>query len=207
LSTAGGLVFQGTADARFAAYDAASGAELWTFPTQTGVLAGPVSYEIDGEQYVAVAVGWGGAYALGYGGVAPTGSEPKVGRVLAFKLGGTATLPALADDAAEIRRPPAATAPADDVRAGLQAYAENCMVCHGDHAVSYGIVPNLRRSPALGDAAAWKAIVREGGRAELGMPNFGATLDDETAEAIRAYVIAEANSGRDERYYRRVSPP
>ncbi|MBL4620097.1 MAG: PQQ-dependent dehydrogenase, methanol/ethanol family, partial [Marinicaulis sp.] len=60
LSTAGGLVFQGTADAHFAAYDAGTGDQLWKFFTQTGIVAPPISYEIDGEQYLAVASGWGG---------------------------------------------------------------------------------------------------------------------------------------------------
>ena len=71
LSTAGGLVFQGTADAHFAAYDAGTGERKWRFFTQTGVVAAPITYQIDGEQYVAVASGWGGSFVLGFGGVLP----------------------------------------------------------------------------------------------------------------------------------------
>jgi len=62
LSTAGGLVFQGAADAHFAAYNDKTGELLWRFFTQTGVVAAPITYEIDGEQYIAVASGWGGSY-------------------------------------------------------------------------------------------------------------------------------------------------
>jgi quinohemoprotein ethanol dehydrogenase len=58
LSTAGNLVFQGTADEELHAYNAESGERLWSMPTQTGVLAPPVTYSVDGEQYVAVVVGW-----------------------------------------------------------------------------------------------------------------------------------------------------
>ena len=202
LSTAGDIVFQGTSDAHFAAYDAESGKPLWKFFTQTGVVAAPISYDIDGEQYVSVATGWGGAYALIAGGVIPTGSEAKVGRVLTFKLGATGELSEVAvSEEAKAAPPPSTAAPAT-IAAGAVAYASNCTVCHGDHAMSSGIVPNLRYSPALADQEIWKSIVREGGRSELGMANFADIIDDETSEAIRAFVIAEANSGRDAAYYR-----
>lgn len=53
--------------------------------------------------------------------------------------------------------------------------------------------------------AKWKSVVREGARASLGMGNFSAMIDDETSEAIRAYVISEANSGRDAEFYRAIA--
>ena len=205
LSTAGGVVFQGTADAHFAAYDAANGEQLWRDFTQTGIVAAPISYEIDGEQYIAVAAGWGGAYALAYGGVAPTGSEAKVGRVLVYKAGGAATLPPIdrVETAAAATPEPIGTE--SMIASGFQAYSENCVVCHGDAALSSGLVPNLRASAFLGDAASWSSVVREGALAAAGMPSFESALDAETGEAIRAYVIAEANSSRDAAYYRRLS--
>ena len=201
LSTAGGLVFQGASDPHFAAYDAATGAELWKFFTQTGVVAAPISYEIDGEQYVSVATGWGGAYALLVGGVVPTGSEAKVGRVLTFKLGAKGALPAVAIAEPPKAPPPASSAAPETILAGRKAFMENCAVCHGDRAMSSGLIPNLRHSPLLGDAQLWNSVVREGARAALGMGNFSAVIDAQTAEAIRAYVISEANSGRDAAYY------
>jgi quinohemoprotein ethanol dehydrogenase len=205
LSTAGDIVFQGTSDAHFAAFDAKNGRELWKFFTQTGVVAAPVAYEIDGEQYIAVATGWGGAYALIGGGVIPTGSEAKVGRILAFKLGAKGELPPANIPQQAMTPPPPSMASAEKIAAGAVAYAATCTVCHGEHAVSSGLVPNLRYSPVLSDATLWKSIVREGARASLGMGNFGAMIDDETSEAIRAYVIAEANSGRDAAYYARIA--
>ncbi len=61
LATAGGLVFSGgTNDRKFHAFDAASGKLLWDFPTNSGILAPPVSFAIDGKQYIAVQAGWGG---------------------------------------------------------------------------------------------------------------------------------------------------
>ena len=202
LSTAGDIVFQGTSDAHFAAYDAESGKRLWNFFTQTGVVAAPVSYEIDGEQYVTVATGWGGAYALIAGGVIPTGSEAKVGRVLTFKLGGKVELPAIKAPARVNARPPASIASAETIAAGAFAYAANCTVCHGEHAMSSGLVPNLRYSPLLADAELWKSVVIDGARKDLGMMSFSAILDEATSEAIRAYVINEANSARNDAYYR-----
>jgi alcohol dehydrogenase (cytochrome c) len=61
LATAGGLVFSGgTADRKFHAFDAATGKLLWEFPTNSGILAPPTTFKVDGKQYVAVESGWGG---------------------------------------------------------------------------------------------------------------------------------------------------
>ena len=67
LSTAGNLVFQGTAAGEFVAYTASKGEKLWSFPAQTGIIAAPMTYAIDGEQYVAILVGWGGVWDVATG--------------------------------------------------------------------------------------------------------------------------------------------
>lgn len=193
LATAGGLVFQGTADAHFAAYDAETGSEAWRFFTQTGIVAAPISYEIDGEQYIAVASGWGGSYTLGYGGILSTGSEPNVGRIMVFKLGSSGSLPAIPEKAVAVPELPAATASLEVVNSGHRAYLQRCVVCHGEQAKSSGLVPNLRYSEALSDSEYWQDIVYGGALAGAGMPKFEGALDPETVEAIRAYVIAVAN--------------
>lgn len=195
LTTAGGLVFQGTADAQFAAYDAATGVELWKTPTQTGVMAAPIAYEIGGDEYVAVAAGWGGAYGLLAGGIFPTGSEPNVGRVLVYKIGGSGKLPEVGGLAPQNAAPPEINASAETIALGAQAYAQNCAVCHGDHALSYGTIPNLRTSPVLADADIWRDTVIGGSRIASGMPNFSGALDATTAEAVRAYVADAAKKG------------
>jgi len=88
LSTAGNLVFQGNVIGEFVAYSADKGERLWSFATQTGITAGPVSYELDGEQYVSVAVGWGTLLGiLGGPTVAPLQMRNR-SRVLTFRLGG-----------------------------------------------------------------------------------------------------------------------
>ncbi len=207
LSTAGGLVFQGTADAHFAAYDAKTGERKWREFTQTGIVAAPVTYAIDGEQYIAVAAGYGGSYVLGFGGVMPSGSAFNTGRVLVFKTGGTAKLPALDVDmaSADFEMPKRLDVSADVIAAGKQAYANSCAACHGDQAFASGLTPNLRASAVTKDAELWREVTIEGLLAENGMPNFEGTLDADTVEAVRAYVIAEANSGRDKAFYDSVS--
>ena len=60
LATAGDLVFQGTADGYFSAYDAATGERLWRFNAGLGIIAAPISYSVGGKQYVSVLVGYGG---------------------------------------------------------------------------------------------------------------------------------------------------
>jgi alcohol dehydrogenase (cytochrome c) len=60
LATAGGLVFSGgTNDRMFHAFDAATGELLWEFPTNSGVIGQPTSFEVNGQQYIAVQSGWG----------------------------------------------------------------------------------------------------------------------------------------------------
>ena len=93
LSTSGNLLFQGRADGYFAAYAADSGQLLWESPTHVGIMAAPVSYSIDGEQYITVVAGWGGAYGLASGAPRHKGNVLSKGRILTYKLGGDLTLP------------------------------------------------------------------------------------------------------------------
>ena len=88
LSTAGNLVFQGTSDGRFIAYQADSGTSLWEVEVGQGIIAPPITYKIDGIQYIAVQVGYGGAYPL-VGGLPSENKNPaKNGRMMVFKLNG-----------------------------------------------------------------------------------------------------------------------
>jgi len=193
LSTAGGLVFQGNSDAELVAYDDATGERLWSAPAQTAILAPPVTYSVDGEQYLVVVAGWGGIDALFFGPVTnPDGTKRNVSRVLAFKLGGNAVLPALPDM-------PAPPPPPDDfgsdmqVQAGAARYTRNCSVCHGVAAISGGVLPDLRHSALADDAAAWRNVVMEGALQEQGMVSFAPILSDDDVEAIRAFVVRQAN--------------
>ncbi len=193
LSTAGGLVFQGNSDGEMVAYDDATGARLWSAPTQTAIIAPPVTYSINGEQHLVVVAGWGGIAALFLGPIVnPDGTKRNVSRVLAFKLGGDAELPALPE---KLAAPP----PPDDfgsesqVQAGAAHYTRICSVCHGVAAISGGVLPDLRHSAFAGDAAAWRNVVIEGALQERGMVSFAPIFSDDDAEAIRAFVVRQAN--------------
>ena len=94
LSTGGNLVFQGTAAGDFLAYRASDGHQLWSFPAQTGIIAAPMTYAVDGRQYVTIVAGWGGVFPLVAGELAfKSGRIPNRSRVLTFALDGTASLP------------------------------------------------------------------------------------------------------------------
>jgi quinohemoprotein ethanol dehydrogenase len=111
VTTAGNLVVQGNASGEFAVYRADSGQKQWAMDVQSPTMGGPVTYEVDGEQYIAVLSGWGSNFALQHGQVAALSGNPRnVSRVLAFKLGGSLSLPPLEPRALTINPPPDATA-------------------------------------------------------------------------------------------------
>jgi quinohemoprotein ethanol dehydrogenase len=198
LATGGGLVFQGTTGSEFNAYDAANGTKLWSFAAQTGVVAPPVTYTVDGEQYIAVLAGWGGAYALSVDGDLINRKAPvrNISRLLVFKLGGTAKLPpepALADLPLD---PPPSTASPEVIAVGQVKYGRYCAVCHAPGAVGSTVLPDLRRAGSLESAAAWSAVVHDGVLKSSGMASFKGSLSKEEIEAIRAYVISRANADK-----------
>jgi alcohol dehydrogenase (cytochrome c) len=87
LTTKGGLVFYGIPEGEFRALDAKTGKQLWSFQTGTGIVAPPITWEQDGQQYVAVVAGWGGAVPLWGGDVAKkVNFLEQGGSVWVFKL-------------------------------------------------------------------------------------------------------------------------
>ncbi|MEO1787620.1 MAG: PQQ-dependent dehydrogenase, methanol/ethanol family [Pseudomonadota bacterium] len=197
LSTAGGLVFQGKLTGEFAAYDAASGEKLWTYDLKSGGASGPGTFEIDGQQYVTITTGWGSAYGLAAGLAYEEPVPPAVGKVITFKLGGNALIADV--DIPMIERIPATAefGDAEMIQAGLVHYQNNCAVCHGDLAISSGVLPDLRWSAIAGDAASWKSVVTDGTLASNGMVAFDNVLSEEDVEAVRAYVIKQAHLEMD----------
>ncbi len=87
LTTDGGLVFFGTPEGDLKALDAKSGKELWSFNTGSGIVGSPITWEQDGEQFVSVVSGWGGAVPLWGGEVAKTVAHLNQGGMLwTFKV-------------------------------------------------------------------------------------------------------------------------
>jgi PQQ-dependent dehydrogenase (methanol/ethanol family) len=193
LATAGNLVFEGTAAGRFEAYRADTGEKVWSFDAQTGVMAGPVTYAVKGEQYVAVLAGWGGVFPMVTGEVSfKSGRVRNVSRVLAFKLDGKSSLPPLPPVEAPVLNPPPSTATTEQIHHGEAVYQRFCSGCHGDVAVSGGLIPDLRYSSALANDQ-WFKIVRDGAYQSLGMVSFGKEVSQRDAADIRSYVIFRAN--------------
>ncbi len=194
LATGGGLVFQGTADGRFNAYDAANGAPLWSTETYAATLSGPMTYTVDGEQYVAVGAGFGSVFYL-VAGFAVDNGNPFNGKIVVYKLGGKAVLSKPPLTRISFPKPPQSTAPPALAAQGHSSYNHYCLVCHGYDAIGGGVIPDLRYSPLIGDASGFKAVVLGGLRKDQGMVSFAPVLGDADAEAIRAYLVKAAGEG------------
>lgn len=191
LTTAGNLVFQGRSDGIFLAYDGQTGKILWEFNTGLGISAPPITYKINGKQYIALLVGFGGAYAgfssleahqLGWA------YKMHMRRLITFSLNGTVELPKLP--------PPYIPKPIVDAnfiiddtlaKQGADWFNTKCFNCHGYGMYSGGMAPDLRASPIPLDANAFKMVVKEGLKNEMGMPSFPDITDDEL-ETLRHYI-------------------
>jgi quinohemoprotein ethanol dehydrogenase len=190
LSTAGNLVFQGRSDGILAIYRATDGKQLWAFDAGTGIMAPPVTYTVDGVQYLSVMAGWGGTPGLfNFPGTGPV--KPGYGRILTFKLGATATLKA---PAFGHKDPPVpvleANALPQVVHEGGVLFGGFCASCHGLSAVA-GALPDLRYSNKE-TLEGIEKIVLGGTRASAGMPSFQKILNSTQVRAIQAYIIWRA---------------
>lgn len=193
LATGGGLVFAGNTARELAAYDATSGKKLWAFDAQTAVIAPPITYTIDGVQYVAVLSGWGGGWPL-TGGVMALQAGKAVGpnRLLVFALDGEQELPPFTPPAAPHRAIVSAR-PADEdaIGRGNQLYARYCLRCHGTGVVSAGAYPDLRASGVV-SSDAFTAVVLGGALAANGMPGFADKLSPDQLADIRSFIEARS---------------
>ena len=201
LGTAGGLVFQGDALGYLTAYDKDNGEALWQFNTYTSILAPPVSFMIDGIQYVSILTGNGGG-DLFAGEPLPPVAEPasltygNYGKLLTFKIGGDAALEAPTAVDRSIPEQPALTASIEDIARGERLYGNYCGFCHGLIVRSGGSISDLRR---ISDAShdAFDKIVLEGLMASAGMASFADVLTTEDTARIHDYVRARAIEDRE----------
>lgn len=186
LATAGNLLVQGTIDKTLAIYRATDGAKLWEMNIDQAPVAGPITYMIDGEQYIAINAGWGGSPVYNLGPF-----QTATAKLLVFKLGATGvTLPPMPPPA-DLPRPPMLRASEAQISEGRALYAEvGCNRCHGDNAT--GGVKDLRFMTAESHAA-FNDIVLKGTLADRGMASFADVLTPAQAEAIHAYLIARGN--------------
>jgi len=191
LTTAGNLVFQGTADGRFVAYNAKTGEKLWQSPLGTGAVAAPATYMVDGVQYVSIAVGWGGVF-----GISQRATETEApGTVYTFAVGGKAPMPEFAkyqmgNLLTGIEYDP------KDVLEGTAIYVAACATCHGVPGVDRGgNVKNLGYSTTekIGHL---KDIVFKGPFRDKGMPDFTGKLTEADVVKIQAFIQGTADAIR-----------
>jgi quinohemoprotein ethanol dehydrogenase len=199
LTTAGGLVFQGGADGRFVAYDAETGDLLWEASTGMGIIAPPVTYEVDGTQYVSVVAGWGGVLHSAVGPVGEAAKYEQRGRVFTFTLGGDAEWPSLTP------RPTQPYVPTNDlptdgesIAMGGALFESVCSACHGAAGGSTGAYPNLQN--ATQDVHnSFQEIVLSGIREPLGMPSFEGMFTPEQVTLMQAYIVDAARTASEGR--------
>ena len=206
LSTAGNLVFQGQGNGEFAAYTADTGKRVWSIDTGSAIESVPVTYSVNGEQYVLLPVGWGSGsrlFAPAWTMATPR-SKRGPSRLLAFKLRGNLPFPTPPDIVPPVPMPPPQTADAATIKEGEKLYRTfYCDGCHSPNLdgsgawVLNGAIPDLRYAPAdVHDD--WYAIVLGGTHWDKGMPGFlnppkfafpSLSMTPQQADAIHAYVI------------------
>ena len=201
LGTAGGLVFQGDALGMFSAYDKETGERLWEFNTYTSMLAPPISFEIDGEQYVSILTGSGGGDLFGGEPLPPIEIQASLtynnfGRLLVFKLGGQKELPIPDVRDKTIPEQVLADASNDQIRNGESNYNQYCAVCHGFVVKSAGGLPDLRKM-TTGTHDLFNKIVLEGILGSNGMAGFADVLSEDDVDNIHHYVRARAHEDRE----------
>ncbi len=197
LATGGTLVFQGQMDSKFNAYDARNGHLLWTFDAKAPVIAPPISYSVNGRQYVTVITGNG--TSGGFLGAALARYEidyrTQARRVLTFAIGGGAKLPAKIPHVVKaIDDPDFVSDPTTEAR-GSMVYDTRCLVCHGGGVAAAGTAPDLRMSGAILSQQSLDAIVHDGALVSQGMPKFDELTDQERSD-VRQFLRAAASSLR-----------
>jgi quinohemoprotein ethanol dehydrogenase len=209
MATAGNLVFYGKGDGLLRAFAADSGKVLWSVQVPGAVRSTPITVEVDGEQIILVPIGSdGGGAGITMGDLAATAATRQApARLLAFKLGGSARLPAL-DASNAFAEPPLPRFPADVVKKGSQtmlAYA--CDFCHGGEKLqaNLGTVPDLRKATAATHVLLDKIVI--GGAYKLrGMPQF-ADMPVDDLKLIQAFIIDRAWDAYDEQERAKAKAP
>ena len=191
LSTEGGLVFQGNGDGYFIAFDAKTGEEVWKVNTYTSTIAPPISYAIDGEQYVAIQVGSGGAGGLTESAMPASNKWGNFGRLLVFKLNGGQSIEQPEHWARDIPQPPAIELKAEAIDHGMELYHEVCTFCHGIAVIGGAAIPDLRKMSEQTHRM-FKEIVLEGVLADRGMSSFADRLSEKDVEDIYTFIVARS---------------
>ena len=189
LATASGLVFHGNSAGTLFARDADTGAVLWQVETGSTIMAAPMTYSVNGVQYLAVQTGWGGG---GWGFVPPYAAAYQKGnanRLLVFRIGGgPVPVPPDLPPIEPAPEPPAQfpDATPEMIARGAALFPSNCAICHSNQ--PRAPLPDLRRM-GRGVHAGFQQIVRGGLFKSRGMPSFADRLSEADVHAIQAFLI------------------
>jgi quinohemoprotein ethanol dehydrogenase len=193
LSTAGNLVIQGDAAGVLTARAADDGRTLARIDTGTSIMAAPMSYTVDGEQYIAVMAGFGGGGGVAFQPDTAAYQRGNEGRIIVLKLdGGAVPKPALIADT-PFPEPPARFGSAAEIDRGELLYTRYCSRCH---LFGRGLLPDLRRmAPAT--HAQFASIVLGGAYRGKGMAGWSDVLSPADTRAVHAFIVAQAWSAYD----------
>ena len=196
LATGGNVLFQGDPSGKFAAYAADDGELLWSVQTGIGIVAAPISWELDGKQYVSVLAGWGGAVPGGDAGVAAAVRNENRGRLFTFALDGSLPMPEVARRYVSLDPLPEPFGTPEEIQRGAVLYGAHCGRCHGEGPASSGLSSDLRYSRKAVHES-FEQIVRGGRFSERGMPSFADLLTERDVRQIHAYVVSMAQTRPD----------
>lgn len=191
MTSAGGLVFQGTAEGKFLAYDAGDGSKLWESNVGSGVIASPITYLVDGKQYVSIAVGWGGVIGLW----TKYTKESYPGTIFTFALDSKHPYPEFYETKPKELINLNFSATKDEINRGQTLFSKYCSTCHGWMGANGGALPNLAYS-GEGTFAIFEDIVLKGIFLKKGMPDFSDRLNQKEVTDIKNYILYSANELR-----------
>jgi quinohemoprotein ethanol dehydrogenase len=185
------LVFQGTRTGYLNVHDARTGEKLKSVFTGVGIMAAPTTYTIDGEQYVSVMAGYGGAETYAYLPDGVVFQYENKGRILTFKIGGGETPLPPRKKSIATPAPPTTVIKTELLQKGATLYEFYCITCHGNFGDNH-----LSQHPDLSKLTEAKHIkfndiLLKGILSENGMANFSNSLSEEDAEAIHHYLLKQ----------------
>lgn len=189
LTTSAGLVFEGTSDGKFMAFDATDGKNLWQKDLGTGIIASPVSYQVGDTQYISIAVGWGGAM----GKQSKFTEQINPGTVYTFALNKNIPMPVFSKAASKKLIDIPFTATPQQIRHGSVLFKQYCGTCHSGIGTGGGTIPDLGYSSEATHKI-FKDILLKGLLISSGMPNFSGKLSESDIADIQNYILSTAGN-------------
>ena len=187
LATAADIIFQGTAQGDFIAYDAATGKELWKINLGGGIIAPPVTYLLDGKQYISIVAGWGGGY-----GMKKKFAPLQQGRIFTFVLNGNSSMPAFVTEENKTKPEVSISASSEELKHGETLFWQYCGTCHVVNEGGGGLAPDLSYSFIAANQESFLSVTHHGALLSEGMPVFSKKLTEPELLAIRKFIFNKA---------------